>query len=105
MRAGNLDRTIVLQRWTEGEPDPYGNVVSIFVDRATLRAQVVSASTDEFIRDHGASDETVIVFRTRFLPGVELADRVIYGGEPFDIKQVAEIGRRKGLELRCMRAE
>jgi SPP1 family predicted phage head-tail adaptor len=105
MRSGNLDRMIVLQLWTVGEPDMYGNVQSTFVNRATLRAQVVSASTDEFIRDHGASDETIIVFRTRYLPDVALADRVMYGGHPFDIKQVVEIGRRKGLELRCMRVE
>lgn len=44
-----------------------------------------------------------MIFRARFVEGVSNADRVIWKGESFNIKQVAPIGRREGLELRCVR--
>lgn len=102
MRAGKLDRTITLQSFTN-TVDEYGTPVETWTDKATLRAQVVQSSTEEFIRAYGASDETVIIFRTRFLAGVTNADRIVYEGENFNIKETKEIGRRKGLELRAVR--
>ena len=105
MRAGKLDRTIRIDTYSAGVPDDYGTVTETWTALATLRAQLVQASTEEFIRAYGASDETVIIFRTRWLAGVTNADRVHYEGEFFNIKEVKEIGRRKGLELRAVRAE
>lgn len=101
MRSGALDRTITIQRFTATD-DGYGNVTETWADFAAMRAQLVQASTDEFIRDYGVSDETVTIFRTRYLAGVTLADRVIYGGLIHNLKQVKEIGRRRGLELRTV---
>lgn len=103
MRAGKLDRTIRLDRVVH-ETNDFGTPVETWATLATLRAEIVSASTEEFIRDFGASDETVTVFRCRYLAGVTLADRVFYEGRPYDLKEIVEIGRRKGLELRCRRA-
>jgi len=102
MRAGKLDRQITIQRSTY-TVDDYGSPVYSWVDVANLRAEVVQASTEEFIRAYGASDETVIIFRTRYVEGVGNADRVQYQGEDHNIKEVKEIGRRNGLELRCLR--
>lgn len=105
MRAGKLDRTIRIDRYDAGAVNEYGTPTPAFTPLATLRAQVVQASTEEFIRAFGASDESVIVFRTRWLADVTNADRIHYEGEFFNIKEVKEIGRRKGLELRAVRAE
>ncbi|WP_174800989.1 phage head closure protein [Martelella limonii] len=103
MRAGNLDRTITIQRYTS-TVDEFGAPVFIWQDIATLRGQKVESSTEEFIRDFGASDEAVIVFRTRYIDGITNADRVEYGsGTYFNIKGLKEIGRRNGLEIRCVR--
>lgn len=104
MRAGKLDRTIRIDRYGAGEPDDYGNVPEVWTPLATLRAQLVQASTEEFIRNYGAADETVIIFRTRWLAGVTTSDRIEHEGEFFNIKETKEIGRRKGLELRAVRA-
>ncbi|NTH50934.1 phage head closure protein [Agrobacterium rhizogenes] len=101
MRSGKLDRTITIQRYTSGVDD-YGTPVMAWTDLANLRAQIVQASTDEFIRN-GAVDETVIIFRTRYLAGVTNADRISYGDGVLNLKEVKEIGRRQGLELRCTR--
>jgi SPP1 family predicted phage head-tail adaptor len=103
MRAGKLDRTIRIDRYNATSVDDYGTPGDSWEVLATLRAQVVQASTDEFIRSQGAVVETVIIFRTRFLSGVTTADRIHYQDGDFNIKEVKEIGRREGLELRCVR--
>ncbi len=103
MRAGKLDRTIRVDTFDDGAVDDFGTPTPGFTARATMRAQIVQSSTEEFIRA-GAEDETVIIFRTRYLDGVTTADRVHFEGEYFNVKETKEIPRRKGLELRCVRA-
>lgn len=104
MRAGKLDRTIRIDRYSAGTPDDFGTVTAGWEALATLRAQVVQSSTEEFIKAYGASDETVVIFRTRYLSGVTNADRIVYEGQTFNLKEVKEIGRRRGLELRAVRS-
>lgn len=103
MRAGNLDREIQITRtttapnpdepWVPGEP-----TTEVF---ATVRAQVVQQGTDEFMANYGEGQRTITVFRIRWLAGVELTDQVLYEGRTFDLKEIKEIGRRKGIELRA----
>lgn len=100
MRAGRLDRTIILQRFASA-PDDFGTPIETWSDVAMLRAEIVQASTGEFIRG-GVVEETVVVFRTRWLAGVTNADRILYEGAAFDVKETKEIGRRRGLEVRCL---
>jgi SPP1 family predicted phage head-tail adaptor len=101
MMAGRMDRTIVIQRVTT-TIDAYGTPTETWADMVTLRAQIIQASTDEYIRGAGASDETVVVFRTWWRDGITLADRIIYQGVIHNIKETKEIGRRSGLELRTL---
>jgi SPP1 family predicted phage head-tail adaptor len=101
MRAGNLDRSITIERSTYVQ-DEWGTPIYTWSELASLRAQIIQSSTEEFIRNYGASDETVIIFRTRFFPGVVNADRIIFEGGEYNIKEVKEIGRRKGMDLRCV---
>jgi SPP1 family predicted phage head-tail adaptor len=100
MRAGKLDRVIVLQRSTY-EPDEFGSPVYSWTDLATLRAEIVQASTEEFMRAFGANDETATIFRTRYVDGITTADRVTYRGVVHNIKELKELGRREGLEIRA----
>lgn len=101
MRAGKLDRSVTIQSNTY-VVDDYGNPAYTWADLATVRAQIVQANTEEFIRAYGAADETVIIFRIRWLDGVKLADRIVYEGVNHNLKEIKEIGRRNGLELRCV---
>ena len=101
MRAGTLDREITVQRFTT-TVDDYGTPVQAWVDVATVRAQLVQQNTEEFIRGFGASDETVVIFRIRWLDGLTNADRVVYGGRIHNLKEIKELGRRNGQELRCV---
>lgn len=102
MRSGKLDRVIRIDTYSAGIPDVYGTVHPGYVTLATMRAQIIQSSTEEFQRAYGASGETAIIFRTHYVDGVSTNDRVIYEGENFNIKEVKEIGRRGGLELRCI---
>ena len=102
MRAGLMDRTITIQRVTT-TIDDFGTPVETWTDLVKLRAQQVQTSTDEFIRGYGASDQTVIVFRTWWRADITNADRVMYAGDAYNIKETKEIGRRAGLEIRCQK--
>lgn len=102
MRAGKLDQTIELRRPTIVDDGMGGQVQGPTATYATAPAQVVQASTEEFMRSWGASSETIIVFRIRHIDGVLLSDEVKRNGKAFDIKEIKPIGRRRGLELRCV---
>ena len=101
MRAGNLDRVIRLERATE-TIDANGAPQTAWDEIRTMRAEVVEADTQEAINAYGASGNVVVVFRVRYFDGLTLADRVIYAGQSYDIKQIKEIGRRRALELRTV---
>jgi SPP1 family predicted phage head-tail adaptor len=100
MRAGKMDRTVTIESLTDAL-DEFGNPIPAWTPLSTVRAQIVQASTDQFIRDYGASAETVIVFRIRWLDGVTADCRIQYNNNPHDIIELKEIGRRRGLEIRC----
>lgn len=102
MRAGALTHVISLERSVAGEPNDMGTVKPEWKEYAVMRAQIVRGSTEEFIRNYGASDETTIIFRIRFLLDVMLADRLKFNSGYFNIKELVVIGRNKGLEIRCI---
>lgn len=101
MRAGRLDRQIEVQRYSD-TIDEAGVATPTWTPVATVRAEIVQASTEEFIRAYGASDESLVIFRLRFLEGITNADRVVFDGRNHNIKEVKEIRRRRGLELRTV---
>lgn len=99
MRAGSLDHVITIQRFNSSV-DEYGTPVETWADLVTLRAQIIQAGTEEFIRASGATDVSVVVFRTHYFDGITTADRVIYQDGIHNIKETKPLGRRQGLELR-----
>lgn len=103
MRAGKLDRVIVIQRYTVIGDDGMGNEIHGWGDLVTLRAQIVTASTEEFFRSYGIANDYVVIFRTHYYPSIDPADRIRFDGRHFDINEVTLIGRNRGLEIRCVR--
>lgn len=102
MRAGKLDRTITIQWYDETNIDDYGTPKPDWKDRATVRAQIIQQSTEEFIRGYGASDDAIVIFRVRWIDDITTADRVSFDGETYNIKELKPIGRRKGLDIRAV---
>lgn len=101
MRGGKLDRSLTIQRGAH-TVDQYGVPSFTWSDIATVRAQIVQQTTEEFIRGYGAADETIIIFHIRWLDGVQLADRILFEGRIHNLKEIKEIGRRRDLELRSI---
>ncbi|MBB4373314.1 SPP1 family predicted phage head-tail adaptor [Bradyrhizobium sp. cir1] len=103
MRAGNLDRIVEIQRRTTGL-DLYGTPVETWTTFATMRAQLLKNATDGREGARGHTTDAVLTFRTRYLDGVTLENRLTYQGQQFEIIGVSEIGRRVGLDITCRRA-
>ncbi|CAM3387571.1 phage head closure protein [Paracoccus nototheniae] len=104
MKSGRLTDTIQIEHPTD-IVDDYGTPTTAWRPFASVRAERIDQTTEEFMRNFGASDEEAVVFRIRHLDGISNADRVLWHGQPYNIRQVTPIGRRKGLDLRCSRLE
>ena len=79
MRAGKLDRVITIQAYTRTGTTPGGAPIMTWADVATVRAQIVQASTEEYQRAYGEGGNTAIIFRLRWLDGVTVEHRVDVG--------------------------
>lgn len=100
MRAGKLDREIEIQSFTN-TVDAVGTAVLTWTQFRCVRAQLIEARTEEFLRAYGEGRNTVAIFRIRWIAGVTTDHRVVYEGKTLNIREVKKIGRRRGLELRC----
>ncbi|SOC92567.1 phage head-tail adaptor, putative, SPP1 family [Rhizobium sp. AN5] len=101
MRAGKLDRTITLERQVE-TVGPTGAVSPAWTIIDTVRAEIVQQSATEFLTGYGEAENGSVIFRIRYLPGITTADRISYNGAAHNLKEITEIGRRRGLELRAV---
>src|SRR4051812_21513253 len=99
MRAGKLDRQIVIERVTT-TLSAAGTPIEAWATLVTLRAEKLDDAMDEHIRAEGASTERMVSFQSRYFPGVTVADRLSYEGQAYNLLHLKEIGRRRGLELR-----
>lgn len=102
MKAGRLRHAISILR-SDTAISEAGTPVTTWGHHAQLRAERVEQSTTEFIRNFGAADETVAVFRTHYFDDITTADQVDFGGALFNIKEIVTIGWNRGLEIRCTR--
>lgn len=107
MRAGDLDRRIVLQRYTEAQ-DASGQPIRTYapLDDGEVWAQYVPAKGTERYESGQVVVATLpALFRIRWRADVDERLQIIFGGEPWAIDGIAEIGRRDGLEISARRAE
>ncbi len=102
MRAGSFDRIIVVQRATE-TVSAAGTVTQAWATLGELRAELVTIATVESGTAFGEIETAGLVFRTRWFD-LTTADRILFDGEFYNVRSIAEIGRRRGLELRVERA-
>jgi SPP1 family predicted phage head-tail adaptor len=101
LRSGAFDRIITIQQSTVTF-DAYGDPQETWSNLITTHAQLINASSKEFIEAFGAASVATAIFRIRYVAGVTLADRVSYETNIYLLKEIAEIGRHRGLELRCV---
>ena len=98
MRAGELDRLIVIETPTEGQDD-YGGRALTWATFATVWAKVTPTRGRETVAADQMVAQADTVFRIYWLSGVTTKMRVSYDSQYYDILYPAEIGRREGLDV------
>ncbi|AKZ26331.1 phage head closure protein [Ralstonia pseudosolanacearum] len=87
MQRGKYNRRIVLQRREAGRA-PSGQPINAWVDVARPWARVRGENGKEFIVADRETAESDVSLRIRYRTDVTAAWRVIYRGQPCDIKAV-----------------
>ncbi|WP_311028219.1 phage head closure protein [Mesorhizobium koreense] len=100
MKAGRMTETVTIERETE-TVSPAGTVTLTWATIATRKAELIQAGTTELLKPFGEEEQSAIVFRVRYVADVTTKDRLVYGTQAFNIRDIKEIGRRRGLDLRC----
>ncbi len=103
MKAGPLDRRVMLQRKTVVYDD-YGGEIEAWAELATVPAQVVQQSGREFLAADQTQAERRVLFRIRWFDGLTALDRVLHESRVHNIQDVKELGRREGVELMTVAA-
>ena len=101
LRAGDLDRRIAIERFTEMR-DPFNNPVKSWHELVTVWAAKTDVSDGERLAAQEVGAEISTRFRIRWSPQVsdiDPKDRVRFEGRIYDIAGVKETGRREGLEI------
>lgn len=102
MLAGPLDRRVTLQQPVRGTrsaagdtPITYSTVATVWASKRDIRGREALAGGAPL-----AEVETMISIRYR--SDIRPSWRVVLDGRNYDIVAIAELGRRDGLELRCV---
>ena len=65
-------------------------------------ARVAQRSAREFFTADQTVAERRLGFTLRFRSDIEVTDRLLYGGQIYDIQAIREVGRRQWLELHAV---
>ena len=98
MRAGELDRRIVIQQNTPTR-NAAGEEVDSWGTLATVWARVSPKRGREFFDARAVQAEAPAMFRIRYRADVTNAMRISYGGNFYDIHSVEEVGRQVATEI------
>lgn len=99
-RIGQFDRVIEIKRSEETVTDS-GGVTSTWSTVSSLRTMVVKKLSDEILEAYGEADNSKITLRTRYTGDISLKDQIVLDGIEYNIREIIEIGRRRGLEIHC----
>lgn len=104
IRPGRMRHVITIQRREVEGVSASGGEVEAWADLASLRAELIK---QERIEDRagvaGSRGGVAVQFRTRVFGGVQIGDRVIWRGLPYDVVTITggDFDMARGLELHC----
>jgi SPP1 family predicted phage head-tail adaptor len=102
MNIGKLDRRLTLQQSAEVPQNQFGEEAPAgFADVATVAAGIEFKPGGEALQANQPTATQRVVFTIRYRPDVLPTWQLRYEGRIFQITDVAEIGRRRGLLLTC----
>lgn len=98
MRAGRLDRRIILETVTETR-DEFGAVIEGWETWKSVWAQVIPMNAQERFLSDAKRSVRVNKFKIRYLNGLLNTMRIRYEGLIYNITGIAELGRFEGYEI------
>jgi len=101
MRAGPLDRRIVIERATI-TPDEFNAPVEKWSTLASVAAAKADIKDGERLRAGAVGSEITTRFQIRYsstVADVSPRDRIQFAGRTYDIVAVKEMGSRDGIEI------
>ena len=100
MEAGKLDRFIIVQRKTESL-SATGAITETWTNLLAVRAAILDQTAEEIAGGFGEAEAKTVVFLVRWNPTpITTGDCILCGSVVYDLKQIVEVGRRKGWKLR-----
>ena len=96
MVIGRMDRRIIVQVNTPVKDDS-GEPIESWAALVTLWAAVTPQSADESLEGDQIHGTAETEFRIRYRSDVDVANRISYNSQFYDITGVVELGRREGL--------
>lgn len=88
MKAGDLNRQIVIQSRDAGDDDA-GQPLQTWTTLVTVWAHVLGATGMGYIKAGvGGVEVNAYSFRIRYRTDLDAADRVVFNGQNFDVKSV-----------------
>lgn len=97
-----MDRFITIEAATTTFSDA-GAPVETWSTFAPLRAELVTNKTADDERASGSTTDVHLTFRTWWVNGITLDHRLTYAGQAYEIRDLAEIRRRRGLDITARR--
>jgi len=98
MKAGKLDRRVILQQPVETQ-NSVGEIVIAFQTFATVWAEVLPLNGREYFAAQQFVPEAQLKIFIRWITGVNEKFKVVHDDVAYDIMYIAEIGRREGIQL------
>lgn len=98
MNPGDLDRRLTIQTMTVSR-DAYGAAIESWSTLATVWASLDPLSGNESFASDNILTQSTHLVEMRYRSDVSAEERVVHNNWVYDIRYVAEIGRREGLRL------
>jgi SPP1 family predicted phage head-tail adaptor len=100
MRAGKLDRRLIVRRLTETGRNAYNEPIVEWADVTTVWAQQRPERGSERFAAAKIAGTAVMTFQIRYRADVTVEDRLVYEGREYEIMAPPrEIGRRVVTEI------
>jgi SPP1 family predicted phage head-tail adaptor len=97
-RSGEYDREITILQNTPTR-NSIGEVRPAWSDFRTLPARVIPLMSRDRFMSGGEHNVRAATFRTRWFDGLKSTMQIQYEGSTYEIKGIAEVGRREGLDI------
>lgn len=98
MRAGRLDRMVTLQQRVPTR-NSFNEQIDTWTELATVPASALFNRGQERFVAQQAAAEVDVLFTIRWRADITPMNRLVFEGRTYNIVSVAELPRRRGLEL------